>query len=104
MKGVVDGISRTKDNVMAIGWLADPAGDGTSLTILVFVGGKNVAATQTRGERPDVTKALGLASGAAQNVAFEASFSCRSGDRPIIVGLGPNKEYYNFPLSSPQCP
>jgi hypothetical protein len=84
------------------GWLADPGGDATPITLIIFVAGKKVAVTQTRGERPDVTKAQGLALGAEQNVAFEVSFGCRTGDQPMLVGLGLDKQY--FSLSSPQCP
>jgi hypothetical protein len=103
MQGFVDSMSRVNDrDVNITGWFADPEGDARPLTLLIFVAGRKVAATQTRGERPDVTKAIGLAFGAEQNVAFGVSFDCRTGDRPIIVGLGPDKQY--FPLSPPQCP
>jgi hypothetical protein len=58
--------------------------------------------TQTRGERPDVTKAMGLAFGAERNVGFEVNFGCRTGDHPIVIGLGSDKQYLS--LSSAQCP
>jgi hypothetical protein len=70
--------------------------------VLVFVSGKNMAVTQTRGERPDVTKTLGLAFGAERNVGFEVSFGIRTGDHPIVVSLGSDKQYLS--LSSAQCP
>ena len=103
MKGSVDSTLRANERDVTIGgWLADPEGDATPLTVLVFVTGKKVAMTQTHGERPDVTKVLGLAFGAQDNVAFAVSFGCRTGDQPIIVGLGLDKQYLS--LSSPQCP
>jgi hypothetical protein len=102
MRGSVESMNRVNDSdVIARGWLADPEGDATSLTLLIFVAGKKAAATQTRGERPDVTKALGLAFGAELNVAFEISFGCTPGDQPIIVGLGSDKQYFLLP--SPPC-
>jgi hypothetical protein len=103
MKGNVDSVSRLNDrDVTFKGWLADPGGDATPLTLLIFVAGKNAAVIQTHGERPDVTKELGLGSGTEQNVAFEVSFVCPRGDYPILVGLGQDKQY--FYLTSPQCP
>jgi hypothetical protein len=103
MKGSGDSITRINDREVTIkGWLADPDGDATALNVLVFVAGKYMATTQTRGERPDVTKLLGLAFGAERNVAFEVSFACRTDDKPIIVSLGLDKQYLY--LSSPQCP
>jgi hypothetical protein len=103
MKGNVDSMSRVSDGEVAIGgWLADPGGDATPLTLLIFVAGKKAAATQTRDERPDVTKLLGLAFGAEKNVAFKATFPCLAGDQPVIAGLGSDKQYLY--VSSPPCP
>jgi hypothetical protein len=103
LTGHVDSFTRANDREVKIaGWLADRGGDETGITVLVFVAGRNVAMTQTRGERPDVTKALDLVHGAERNVAFEATFDCRSGDQPMIVALGLNRQYAQLP--SPQCP
>jgi hypothetical protein len=103
MKGVVDAMTRVNDREVRInGWLADPDGDATAAAVLVFVDGKNVATTQTRGERPDVTKALGLAFGTERNVGFEVTFRCRTGQQPMIVGVGSAKEYHS--LASARCP
>ena len=103
IKGGVDSTTRVNDREVTInGWLADPEGDATPVAVLVFVAGKNVAATRTRGERPDLTKALGLAFGAEENVAFAVSFGCPTGERPIVVGLGSDKQY--LPIVSPPCP
>ena len=103
MRGVVDAISRINDSEVAIsGWLADTGGEGEPLNVLVFAAGKHAGMTQTRGERPDVTQALRLASGAEKNVAYELSLSCRAGDHLVIVGVGSDKQYTY--LSSPRCP
>src|SRR5260370_38939489 len=62
MKGVMDEISRINDGDITVrGWLADPGGDAAPLTVVVFAAGKKAATAQTSGERPDVTKTLGLA-------------------------------------------
>ena len=103
MNGSVDGISRINDREVKIsGWLADPDGDATPLSIMVFVSGPVAATTRTQGERPDVTHHMALSFGAEKNVAFEVSFGCPIGSQPVVVGLGTNKTY--FPLPSPPCP
>jgi hypothetical protein len=103
MRGVMEEISRIDDgHVIIRGWLADPASEGASLTVVVFVAGKKAATTQTLGERPDVTNALKLAFGAEKNVGFQVSFNCPTGDHVIIVGLGTDKQY--FYLTSTRCP
>jgi hypothetical protein len=104
MKGAVDAITRADgSDVTVSGWLADPHGGATSLTVLVFVNGKKVASTETRGERPDVTEKIGLKSGAEKNVAFQAKLPCAKGSRPVVVGLGPEEQYFYF-SSVGQCP
>ena len=103
LKGHVDSLTRVNDREVTVaGWLADAEGDGTPLAVLVFVSGKKVVAIQTQGERPDVTKVLGLAFGAEKNVSFAASFACRTGEAPIIVGIGSERQY--LLMASPQCP
>jgi hypothetical protein len=103
LKGHIDSITRANDREVTIGgWLADAEGDATPLAVLVFVPGEKVAGTQTGGERPDVTEALGLAFGAEKNVAFAVSFGCRAGQAPIIVGIGLERQY--LVIASPKCP
>jgi hypothetical protein len=103
INGNIDAINRINERDVSItGWLADPEGDATPLDIIVFVAGRVAARTQTKGERPDVTRTLGLGFGAEKNVAFQVIFSCRAGDQPVVVGLGVGKRY--FPLPSRRCP
>ena len=84
----VDTLVRTdQDTVSAKGWLADRAGDGTPLYVFAFAGGEFVGSARTHGQRPDVTKALGLTGKAAQNVAYAMTFRCELGSLPILVGL-----------------
>lgn len=88
LTGFVDSVDRlNKDSVSAKGWLADRAGDGEPLYILAFVGGKFAASARTHGQRPDVTKALGLTAKAAQNVEYAMTFRCEVGSLPILVGV-----------------
>jgi len=94
LTGSVDALKRADEQqVTAAGWLADPQGDGDPLTLIIFVGGKAVARGKTSSERPDVTEALGLAFGAEKNVMFGLTFRCRAGEQPIIVGVGPKRQY-----------
>ena len=85
-----------------VGWLADPEGNETPLHILVFIQGAMVATAQTNGERPDVTKAIGLGFGAEKNVAFSFKFNCGSGVQPIVAGVGAKGQYMQ--LQSKKCP
>lgn len=88
LTGFVDSVERlNQSTVSAKGWLADRAGDGVPLYILAFVGGEFVASARTHGQRPDVTKALGLTGKAAQNIAYAMTFHCELGYLPILVGL-----------------
>jgi hypothetical protein len=92
--GSVDALTRANEQeVTAAGWLADPQGDGDPSTVLVFVGGKSVARGKTSSERPDVAAALGLSFGAEKNVMFGLTFRCRAGEQPILVGIGPKRQY-----------
>ena len=103
LQGAIDGAARNSErDVTYWGWLADPDGDATPLKIVVFVAGRAVATGQTKGERADLTRLLGLAFGAEKNVAFEVKFGCRAGEVPVMVGLGPSKQY--FPLPARPCP
>jgi hypothetical protein len=103
VKGSIEAIKRINDQEVTIeGWMADLQGDDAPLKVLVFVDGVAVGTERTRGERPDVTKELGLAFGAEKNVALQVAFACHSGGQPIVVGVGVDKDYFLF--SSPQCP
>ena len=104
MKGHIDTINRLNDRDIVIsGWLADPEyGDGTPLRIIAFVRGPVAGDTETKGDRPDVTHALGLEFGSEKNVAFQLSFACPSADQPIVVGLGPRRQYLPLPIGP--CP
>jgi hypothetical protein len=103
MGGTVNAITRMNErDVRADGWAADPDGDATPLRILIFVGGALTAKAQTKGERPDVTKALRLFFGSEKNVSYSVSFACRPGDQPIIAAVG-TRGYIS--LKSPRpCP
>jgi hypothetical protein len=97
--GAVDKLTRANDrDVTAAGWLADPHGDGAPMTLIAFLGSKSVAIGKTSSERPDITAALRLTNGAEKNVAFELTFSCETGHLPIIVGVGPERQYRLFEL------
>jgi hypothetical protein len=103
MRGKVERINRVNEREVVIGgWLADPAGDATPLDLLVFVAGKLAAKGQTNGERPEVTREMGLAFGSEKNVAFQITFACRTGDQLVVVGLGTAKQYLSLPLQ--KCP
>ena len=95
LTGALDAVTRVNEReVTAAGWLADPGGDATPLTIIAFVDGKSVAIGKTSGERQDVTAASGLTNGTQKNIAFGVTFNCTAGLMPIIVGIGPDRQYH----------
>jgi hypothetical protein len=101
--GIVDRLTRIDErDVTMAGWLADPYGDATPLNVLVFVAGEMVGTARTQGERPDVTENVGLGFGAEKNVSFRVRFGCRTGEQPMVAGLGPKERY--VPMVSPSCP
>ena len=103
MAGNVDVFKRVNEReVNMSGWLADRQGNSTPLNLLVFIDGSMVAATKTKGERDDVTKIVPMKSGAEKNVVFSLNFNCRSGDQPVVVGVGEGNQY--FPLPTNVCP
>jgi hypothetical protein len=103
MVGSVDAYTRVNERDVAIaGWLADPEGDSDPLKIVIFIEGAVAGSTQTGGERPDVTRSLNLAFGTEKNVSFGLAFACRSGQQPVVVGLGKKRQYLSMPLAP--CP
>jgi hypothetical protein len=103
MSGSIDALTRLNERDVAIaGWLADLNGDATPLELVIFVSGSVAAKIQTKGERPDVTRALNLAFGAEKNVSFQGTFQCPAGGEPVVVGLGARQQY--FPLPAKPCP
>jgi hypothetical protein len=100
LSGHIDVIRRIDErDVVLAGWAADR--EGTPLEVLIFVAGQLVATTHTAGERPDVTAALQLGFGAQKNVILSANFTCRKGDRPVVVVI---KEKQYMHLQSEPCP
>jgi hypothetical protein len=103
LSGSVDAIRRIDErDVSLAGWAADREGDSSPLEVLIFVARRLVATTHTAGERPDVTAALHLGFGAQKNVVLSANFTCRRGDRPVVVVLGKGQQYMH--LQSDACP
>lgn len=103
VNAIVDEIRRIDDGRVNIrGWAAEIGGNGSPLTILGFIDGANVFETKTRGERPDVTRALKLSAVAARNVAFEDTLVCRRGQKLIIAATTVSNRY--FLLNGWICP
>jgi hypothetical protein len=103
MAGSIDGVTRINEREVAMsGWLADPQGDATPQQLIVYVSGRLAGKGETKGERPDVTYARGLAFGTEKNVRFALNFACPNGDQPVVVGIGSRSRY--IPLASPRCP
>ena len=103
LRGHVDVLTRLNDREVRIaGWLADTEGFAVPLNLIIFVEGSKVAATQTAGERADVTRALNLGFGAEKDVSYQATFACKLGQRPVVAGLGTHGQYME--IAAPPCP
>ena len=70
------------------------AGARASMRESFIRGGKSVAIGKTIGERQDVTAAFGLTNGKLKNIAFKVTFNCTAGLMPMIVGIGPDRQYH----------
>jgi hypothetical protein len=103
VKGVSDGISRIDDGQAKInGWAAEIGGNGSPLTILVFIDGSTALETKTAGEHPGVARELNLSAEAARNVVFEGTLACRRRQKLIIVATTIGNKY--APLTTLICP
>jgi hypothetical protein len=103
LRGNVDALKRISGREVTVtGWLADMEGDGSPQNVVAFVRGKRVATVQTQGRRSDVTKTLGLPSGAAEHIAFEVTIGCQTADQVLFVGVGSARQYID--LGSRACP
>jgi hypothetical protein len=103
MEGRIESITRVSITDVAVnGWVADRRGDATPINVFIFVRGKKIAATQTDGERADVTSALHLQLGAEENVVLGATFACAIGDQPVIAAITVDKRYMYLPAA--RCP
>ena len=103
VKGVSDGIRRIDDGQAKInGWAAEIGGNGSPLTILVFIDGSTTLETKTAGEHPGVARELNLSAEAARNVVFEGTLACRRRQKLIIVATTIGNKY--APLTTLICP
>jgi hypothetical protein len=96
VKGAVDEIKRLEERVIIKGWVTDAATSGSVLTIVAFAGGNHVLTTVTNGARADIAKMLGLADASAANMSFQGAFSCRAGEKIIVVAVTPRAAYSQF--------
>jgi hypothetical protein len=101
MKESVNGFSRINEREVKVGgWVVDPLGDFTPSKVLVFLNGSLVASGQTSGEHPELMNALHLSH--SENLVFSLDFDCRSGDKPVVLGVGGRKQY--ILLQTKDCP
>ena len=107
--GHVDTVVRIDTrHVKANGWAADFSGDGSPITLMAFVDGRNIATFRTEGARADITALIkanpNANPNAAKNTPFATSFSCAAGDKLFVVAATVTKSYL---LLTPQpivCP
>jgi hypothetical protein len=94
MKGYVDEVKRINERkVTILGWLADPEGDATPLNVLLYASGVVAGATQTEGDRPDVTQAQSLSFSAEKHVSFSINSNCKPDDQLAVVGITATQQY-----------
>jgi hypothetical protein len=101
VRGAIEALKRIDSERVTIkGWAVDRTAPGSQLTIIAFSGGTRVLTTITSGARSDVAQML--PNGNAQNVSFDASFSCNRGQNLVIVAVTPDNTYSQF--RSLACP
>jgi hypothetical protein len=103
MTGRIDEMRRrSADDVALRGWAAQLGGNGSPITVMVFVEGRNQLTMETKGRRPDVTDALAPSGNAVANVAFEGDLACSRGEKVIVVAVAQSGLYTHF--GSHLCP
>jgi hypothetical protein len=103
VKGAIEGIKRIDNARVAIkGWAVDRAASGSPLTIIAFAGGSHVLTKVTDGLRKDVAQMFGLSDAGANNVSFEATFTCGQGEKLVVVAVTSDRKYSQF--RSLACP
>jgi hypothetical protein len=103
VKGAIEEIRRLdNDRVTIKGWVMDTTASGSALTIVAFAGGHHVFTTVARGTRADIAKMLGLADTSQANMAFQAAFACRAGEKVIVIAVTSGAAYSQF--RSLACP
>jgi hypothetical protein len=103
VKGAIEEIRRLdNDRVTIKGWVTDPTAPGSALTVVAFAGGHHVLTTVTNGTRADIAKMLGLADASQANMAFQAAFGCRTGEKVIVIAVTSGAAYSQF--RSLACP
>lgn len=110
MGGNVDTLVRLDtQKVIANGWAADTAGDGSPLTLNAFARGSNIAVFWTDGARPDITAGF-IANypkanpDRVRNTKFITTFSCTAGAKLLVVVTSTNKRYAWLKPHSLVCP
>ena len=96
--GGVDNITRIDgEKVRISGWAADFSSEGSPIAVKVFVNGRSVVSVRTNGPRPDITAGIKATPKAnpnsAKNTVYGASFSCKIGDKFLIVATTATKGY-----------
>ncbi len=95
--------ARGKGQVMIRGWAIDSSGQGDRISIVVFVQGKLVFETETKGARADVAAQLKLSEAEGAHAQFEGIFSCAPGQPLLIVAVGAQNSYAQI-AGPPVCP
>lgn len=103
--GQVELFARLPDKSVRIaGWAVDPwFGDGSPLTISVYIEGQLRLTVSTAGSRDDVTRQLNLAGNVARNVAFSGTLSCETLAQPLVIAVSAADGRY-AQLESSKCP
>jgi hypothetical protein len=103
VKGAIEEITRLDTDRVAIkGWVTDITSSRSPLTLLAFVGGHHALTTVTHGTRADIAKMLGLADASQANMAFQGAFTCRAGEKVIVIAVTSSAAYSQF--RSLACP
>ncbi len=102
--GHVDVYEREPDKSIRIaGWALDRGGDGSPLTVSVYVDGKPRLTVNTAGPRDDVTRTFNLPKYMAKNIAFSGTFNCETSAPGMVLVVDPVDGRYSK-LDPQRCP
>ena len=103
LKGAIEKIKRLDDERVTIkGWALDATTSSSPMTVIAFAGGRHVLTVTTNGARMDIARLLGLSDANAANTSFEDTFSCRPGEKLVVVTVTSDRRYSQF--RSLACP
>jgi hypothetical protein len=102
--GHIDEFSNQPNRSVRIaGWAVDQSGNGTGLSVFVYVDGEPRLTVKTTGSREDVAESFKLPQNVARNIGFSGTFACETTARAMVLAINVTDGRYVL-LDQRQCP